>query len=478
VLEVTCDPGAPLEALALHFPNVQRLAASYTARYVDAAGNAHPFEPPVEVRGNRLQNRLHRFEAVRAATVQIEFTGAGEDVSVCAPGLFRVVIQNRPLIVADMHEVSYQPKPLTAEDLYVMSYVLAEGELAPKDWELLKDFDLLDEFTVYGVGRPTKSGPPHVQRVFARTQKPLITFATNPRFAASVSGDMFPNGRWDIPFWRIAFADSTVNPPDGRGARKLFWAAAAPAIADVSLGGLHDVYGVQFTPFQPGYGIGDASVQYWDGARGQWRIVPYPDLVGPPFYSETGKIQGTTHPTMWATPLRTDRLRVVLLRGAPNAPDMVYTASIFVYGEAVEETAELAPLSKPIEAIFQGEAIAALDEDAGATRPAVSQGGVIGWLAPPLPEGRTPVYEFGIEADGGGTAIVTVNGAFHLVFTFGSGEEGLWMSGPLTLAYRPGEDGGRYRLAMRSEFVRPGQTVAMEMRVGGYDRGGAFALKR
>lgn len=478
VLEVACDPGAPLEALALHFPNVQRLATAYTARYVDAAGAEQAFDPPVDVRANRLQNRFHRFEAVRAAKVLIEFTGVGEDVSVCAPGLFRVIIQNRPLIVADMHEVSYQPKPLTADDLYVMSYVLAEGELAPKDWELLKDFDLLDEFTVYGVGRPTKSGPPHVQRVFARTQKPLITFATNPRFAVSVSGDRYPNGRWDIPFWRIAFADLVANPPDERGAQKLFWAAPAPAIADVSLGRPHDVYGLQITPFQAGFGIGEASVQYWDGERGQWRVVPFPDLVGPPFYTETGKIQGTTHPAMWAAPLRTDRLRIVLLRGAPSTPDVVYTTSVFVYGDAVDGTPEFVPLSKPIEGIFQGEAIAALDETAGATPPVVSPGGAIGWLAPPLPEGRAPVYEFGIEADGGGTAIVTVNGAFHLVFTFGSGEEGLWTSGPVTLAYRPGPDGGRYRLAMRGEFVSPGQTLSLEMRVGGYDRGGAFGLKR
>jgi 4-amino-4-deoxy-L-arabinose transferase-like glycosyltransferase len=256
--------------------------------------------------------------------------------------------QPRPVVLTQNPEWLTKPRALD-----MLDYVIVPHEPTPLEAKLLNDFYIIDQFTAnawtYWDRRDFV--------VLARSQPPLIALDNNPSMRIRVSGDTFPDGRWDLPWWRFpqysapGYATASRRHPDEDildkvqralraiegGAAKLYWAAATPAVAEVNLGGPHVIQGFEIVPYSETHGVGYARAELWDELDAAWVPLPESAIVGAPKH-QAGRPSWAwrKHLPLWSVPVTTTRIRIILEEGAPEIPSKAYVAHFYLFGRPID----------------------------------------------------------------------------------------------------------------------------------------------
>jgi len=181
----------------------------------------------------------------------------------------------------------------------------------------------------------------------ARKERPVITFETTPALRVKVSNDRYPDGRWDLPWWRSNHTTAVQNP-----AHMDYWASRVPSVAEVSLGGLYEIDGIEIVPYSEEKGVQEARVEFWDETGDLWKTLS-PDLwrIDMPKH-KTGENRWVpkTLPKPWGKTIFTSRLRFAMLQGGPASENLAYAyvSNIFIYGRKAGEAPSTRALAKVI----------------------------------------------------------------------------------------------------------------------------------
>jgi len=333
-LTVEFETETPIDAVSLTFAGSDVGAPGCAIQYRDHdTSQWADVSPPVDSAPSSLRYHFYAFEPISTGAVRIELRAApsGPGTAVIERlDFYRRMPQPRPLILSG---VSPSLEAVDWRELDTKDYViLAEKTPAPyRVPELAEAFDVIDRFQASLFGHWT----PRWFTVLARKERPVITFETTPALRVEVSDDQYPNGRWDLPWWRSNHTTAVHAPPDAD-----YWACRTPAVAEVELGEDYAVDGIEIVPYSEEKGVQEATVERWDSERAAW-VTLSPTLWRidrPKHKTGDDKWLPKTIPDPWAEPIRTSRLRFSLLRGGPAADSaqFAYLSNIFIYGRKDE----------------------------------------------------------------------------------------------------------------------------------------------
>ena len=331
--EARFDNAVALEGLSVAFSEAEGKAPVLTVQYLDGeTGVYRDFSPPVHY--GKAGRRYHfcGFDLVRTTGIRLQCeadasgtTAAGENVLAEVQG-YQYVPQPRPFVLTGHCD---QFEELASGDLTQVDYVVKGLPLETKDRKsLAADFDEVAAFEdeVFGYWKTCPIS------VFVRRRERPICLGTVRGLRIETSGDRWPEGRWDLPWWRINHYTAMDTP------EKLdYWSAPLPATVEARLGAVYDVTGIEIVPYSGAQGVSKAWVEYWDLDEGAWRglsadrfRIDVPKHKPPP-----DEFLPKTFPEPWVVPIRTDRLRFTLVRGGtdPAEEGIGYVSQFLVYGD-------------------------------------------------------------------------------------------------------------------------------------------------
>ena len=452
--------------------------AEYDIQYFDeAAAEYRDTSPPCGLLDSPSGYHYHQFEAIRTSRIRLRVRRATDGanlVTLRRLDFHRVIPQHRGAAL-----IGHGAEPETVADkLPYADYVVywtwsARPEEVGKTEEFFaQDFEVVERFDAGAIGR----GRSGTFTVMGRKQRPTVSFMANRAFRVAVSEDHWPNGRWDVPWWRFHYP--VVNP---RGLA--YWACSVPGLADVDLGGVYDLYGLEVVPYTEELGVRKAAVQYWEAGEGTWReLGPGQVRIDVPKVREGDERWiPKTIPVPWDRPVRTDRVRIIVFEGGTDTDygHVAYVSNVFIYGERVSKAVSTdISMGTRIAECFMFPAVPALAD--GSVEIDEAQMGRLTWTTPPCDGGGDHVFEFEAVSFGGGTVELYVDGEPAVAFLNTPAREGLWCGNGVEVAYRPVDKGvrrrGTYRVIVPQERIVPGESLEFGVGLVSARAGSWFAV--